>query len=289
MDMQSWRSRWVAALGALFFAFATQAQTNPFANGPDPTSDLLNAAAGPYAVLTIAKSASQVSGFGGGTIYYPETLDTYAVVVLCPGFTGTQSSVAWLARRLASHGFVTMAINTNSGFDFPPSRATQMMAALRYVTTASDAVVRARVDVNRQGVGGHSMGGGGSLIAARDNPTLKMALPLTPWNSSTDFSTVQVPALIIGAELDSVAPVSSHAVPFYNSLPATLDKAYAELNDAGHSAPTSTNTPVGRYSVSWAKRFMDLDTRYDPFLCGEPHTTYATPSVFSRYWSTCPY
>jgi triacylglycerol lipase len=34
---------------------------------------------------------------------------------------------------------------------------------------------------------------------------------------------------------------------------------------------------------------MDNDTRYEPFLCGSPHTTFATPTVFSDYRSTCPY
>jgi hypothetical protein len=32
---------------------------------------------------------------------------------------------------MASHGFVVMTINTNSTLDQPPSRATQLMAALR--------------------------------------------------------------------------------------------------------------------------------------------------------------
>jgi triacylglycerol lipase len=100
---------------------------------------------------------------------------------------------------------------------------------------------------------------------------------------------VRVPTLIVGGENDTVAPVGSHAIPFYTSLPAALDKAYAELNNASHFAPISTNTPIGRYSVAWVKRFMDNDTRYEPFLCGAPHTAFATPTVFSDYRSTCPY
>ena len=48
-----------------------------------------------------------------------------------------------------------------------------------------------------------------------------------------------MPTLIIGAENDTVAPVASHSKPFYTSLPATLDKAYLELNGASHFAPNS--------------------------------------------------
>lgn len=122
-----WQRRCAVGLGLLLLAAAAQAQTNPFQKGPDPTSAILNATAGPFAVATTSVSSS-VSGFGGGTVYYPTTAGSYATVAICPGFTATQSSIAWIGRRLATHGFVVMTINTNSTFDQPPSRATQLMA-----------------------------------------------------------------------------------------------------------------------------------------------------------------
>jgi predicted dienelactone hydrolase len=286
--MDRWQRRCAVGIGLLLLAAAAQSQTNPFQKGPDPTSTILNATAGPFAVAT-ASVPSSVAGFGGGTVYYPTTAGSYAALALCPGFTATQSSIAWIGRRLATHGFVVITINTNSTFDQPPSRATQLMAALRYLTNSSSTTVRSRIDANRLGVGGHSMGGGGTLMATRDNPSLKVGIPMTPWSSTKSFSTVRVPTIIFGGENDTVAPVSSHSIPFYTSLPSSLDKAYAELNGANHFAPNSTNTPIGRYAVSWAKRFMDNDTRYDTFLCGSAHTAFATAAVFSDYRSTCPY
>lgn len=283
-------SRAVAAVGLFALSLgAAHAQTNPYQKGPDPSSSGLNATSGPFTVST-ASVSSFVSGFGGGTIYYPTQSGQYAVVAVSPGFTGTQSSISWFARRLATHGFVTIAIDTNSIYDQPASRATQLMAALRYVTNSASSTVRSRVDATRLGVAGHSMGGGGSLIAARDNPTLRATYPMTPWNTSAlTFSSVRVPSMIIGAENDSVASVNSHAIPFYNALPSTLDKAYGELNGASHFAPNSTNTPIGRYGVTWFKRFMDNDTRYNNFLCGTAHQAYATSTVFSDWRSTCPF
>ncbi len=256
--------------------------------GPDPTSASLNATAGPFAVST--STVTSPVGFGGGTIYYPTTAGQYGIVALSPGFTATQTSVAWLGRRLATHGFVVVTINTNSTLDQPASRATQLIAALNYVANSASSTVRSRVDPNRRAVGGHSMGGGGSLIAAQNNPSLRAILPLTPWNLSTNFSGVQVPTLIVGADGDSVAPVASHARPFYASLPSTVRKAYGELNMATHSTPTSgVNTPIGRYGVTWMKRFVDGDTRYSTFLCGAEHQAYATATVFDRYSQNCPY
>jgi triacylglycerol lipase len=68
-----------------------------------------------------------------------------------------------------------------------------------------------------------------------------------------------------------------------------VSKAYGELNNASHFTPNYTNTPIGRYAVSWMKRFVDSDTRYSPFLCGAPHDSYATRSVFDRYEDNCAY
>ena len=80
--------------------------------------------------------------------------------------------------------------------------------------------------------------------------------------------------------------MGNHAEPFYVSESATLQKAYAELNEAGHSATNSANAATSRLSVAWLKRFVDNDTRYAQFLCPPP----VTPSAeLQEYRSTCPY
>jgi triacylglycerol lipase len=254
--------------------------------GPNPTSTLLNGD-GPFSVSSSSVSIL-VSGFGGGTIYYPTTSGQYGVIAVCPGFTGTSSSISWFARRLATHGFVTMAMNTNTIYDLPSSRATQLAAALRYMINSANSTIRSRIRSADRGVAGHSMGGGGTLIASANDSSLKVGIPLTPWNTYTSFSSVRVPQIIFGADGDTVAPDASHARPFYNSL-VYPERAYALLNGATHFTPNSTDQRIGRYGVAFAKRFVDGDTRYNEFLCGASHTSYATSSRFDTYLSTCPY
>ncbi|MFG2239246.1 dienelactone hydrolase family protein [Streptomyces sp. NPDC048734] len=264
---------------------AAQAADNPYERGPAPTTSSIEAARGPYAVSQTTVSSTAVTGFGGGTIYYPtSTADgTFGAVAVVPGFTGTQSSISWLGPRLASQGFVVFTIDTTSTLDQPASRGRQLLAALDYLTGRSS--VRARVDGTRLGVMGHSMGGGGSLEAAKTRPSLQAAVPLTPWNTDKTWPEVSTPTLIVGADGDTVAPVSSHAEPFYTSLPSSLDRAYLELNGASHSAPTSSNTTVAKYSVSWLKRFIDNDTRYEQFLCPLPSPS----STIEEYRGNCPH
>jgi alpha-beta hydrolase superfamily lysophospholipase len=114
---------------------------------------------------------------------------------------------------------------------------------------------------------GHSMGGGGTLEAAKDRPSLDATIGLAPWNTDTTWPEIVTPALVIGAEQDVVAPVNSHAKPFYNSMTNAPEKAYLELNDAGHNATNSSNATVSGNSVAWLKRFVDLDARYSQFIC----------------------
>jgi dienelactone hydrolase len=257
---------------------------NPFERGPAPTVASIEAARGSFAIAQTTVARSSVSGFGGGTIYYPTstTAGTFGAVAISPGFTASQSSVAWLGPRLASQGFVIITIDTLSTLDQPASRGRQLLAALDYLTGSS--AVRTRIDGTRLGVMGHSMGGGGSLAAANTRPQLQAAIPLTGWHTTKNWSTVRVPTLVVGAENDTVAPVTSHSEPFYTSLPASLDKAYLELNAASHSAPTSSNVTVAKYSISWLKRFIDNDTRYEQFLCPAPRGT-----TIQEYRDTCPH
>ena len=260
------------------------AQTGEFRKGPDPTEASVRADRGPFATTT-ASVSSLVAGFGGGTIHYPTTTTqgTFGAIAFAPGFTASSASYAWIGPRIASQGFVVFLINTDSRFDFPSSRATQLQNALNYLVNQS--VAASRIDRNRLAVGGHSMGGGGSLIAADNNASLQAAVPLQPWNSGTNFSGVNVPTMIIGAENDTIASVSSHSEPFYNSIPASAEKAYVELNGASHGVGTTANVVQAKSMIVWLKRYVDNDTRYEQFICPPPP---APSSEIQEYRNTCP-
>lgn len=263
-----------------------------FTRGPDPTAGALEASSGPYTVSSIDVSRS-VSGFGGGTIYYPQgTTGRMGAIAVVPGFLSAESSIQWWGPRLASHGFVVITIATNSGWDQPASRESQLGAALDYViaqSNSSNSPISAMVDPNRVAAMGWSMGGGGSLRLASGG-RLVAAIPLAPWHSgSNNFNQIATPTMIIACENDSTAPVASHASPFYNLIPASTEKAFLEINNGGHSCANgggSNGGLLGKYGVSWMKRFIDNDTRYSQFLCGPNH---AANTAISEYRDTCNY
>lgn len=263
---------------------------SPYARGPNPTVSFLESNSGPHSVRT-SRVSRLVSGFGGGTIHYPTgTTGTMAAIVVIPGFVSAESSIDWWGPKLASHGFVVMTIDTNSGFDQPASRARQINNALDYLVsqnTARNGPVRGMIDTNRLGVIGWSMGGGGTLRVASQG-RIKAAIPLAPWDTSSARS-VQTPTLVFACGSDVIAPVRTHASPLYNQIPNSVDKAYVEIRNGTHYCANGgglNNNVLSRLGVSWMKRFLDEDTRYSQFLCGPNHTS---DRDISEYRGNCPY
>jgi hypothetical protein len=233
-----------------------------YPKGPAPTALSIASARGSFA--TTQSSVAAGNGFGGGTIYSPTDTSqgTFGAVVLAPGFSATQSSVAWYGPLLASNGFVVFTIDTNTVLDLPDSRATQLLAAVNYLTGSSAA--RAKVDAARIAVGGWSMGGGGTLLAGQQRPTLKALFPMAEWGVGNQVGNVRIPTLVTSCQGDSVASNDGMSIPAYNSLAGP--KAYNEVSGANHFCITSQNTTIGKAVLSFAKLYIDNDTRYRQFL-----------------------
>jgi predicted dienelactone hydrolase len=249
------------------------ATAEEFRRGPAPTTAALRQETGPFRIATT--TVTDRSTFDGGTVYYPTDTSqgTFGALVVSPGYTARQSSIAWYGRTLASHGFVVFTIDTESVHDQPDSRGEQLLDALDHLTQRS--TVRNRIDPDRLAVAGHSMGGGGALRASFLRPTLRASIPITPYHAWKNWSGTTVPTMVFGAENDTTTRVTQHAEPFYNSLGAQ-HKAYLELNAATHTTPTRFDATIAQYAVSWLKVHVDGDSRYRQFLCPAPRADNVT-------------
>jgi alpha-beta hydrolase superfamily lysophospholipase len=246
-------------------------------HGPDPTVSSLEASQGPYAIAST--KVLSPDGYGAATVYYPtsRTDGPYGLVVLAPGFLLAQGYYAWLAERVASHGFVVANLNTNGIFDSPDMRAPQLASALKQVLALSQAAASpysGLVNPERLALMGHSAGGGAALTAALGNPGLKTVVGLTlATGLQKEFSPLKVPTLVLAAEKDLIAPNTTYSRPVFKSLDAALPSAYIEIAGADHLTPTNLEgsrlrAVLGRYTIAWLKRFVDSDRRYTPFTRG---------------------
>ncbi|MFB4304572.1 alpha/beta hydrolase family protein [Actinomadura sp. GTD37] len=265
-------------------AGAVQLAAGPYERGPAPTEASVTAEKGPFAVEKIDVPAGSGAGFNKGAIYAPTDLSqgTFGALAVSPGFVSPQALIDWYGPRLATQGFVVMTLETNSLLDVPAARGDQLLAALDYLTGKSS--VKNRIDASRLAVMGHSMGGGGTLEAVRKRTSLKAAVPLAPWDTNYDWKSVRTPTMIMGADNDFIAPADSMAHSYYEGLTGVPEKAYLELENAGHMTFNSPNTTIAKYAISWMKRFVDDDARYERFLCPAPRPGGA----IAAYEGTCP-
>ncbi|MFG1913957.1 cellulose binding domain-containing protein [Micromonospora sp. NPDC048898] len=283
-------TRWLTAALAVVLGLALATTTrdaaaadSPYQRGPDPTPASVAATRGPFATAQATVPAG--NGFNGGYVYYPTDTSqgTWGAVAIVPGYSALfANEEAWMGPWLASFGFVVIGIETNSRTDGADARATQLLAALDYLTRTSP--LRNRVDADRLGVMGHSAGGAGTLLAALRRPTLKAAVGLAPGTpgNNLNMSTTQVPTMLLSGQNDgTVTP--SYVQGIYNTLPAGVEHAWAELAGNDHLSFTRPNPTEMRLLIPWLKIFLDNDTRYTQFLC-----PLADSTGVSRYNATCP-
>jgi alpha-beta hydrolase superfamily lysophospholipase len=255
---------------------AAPAWAEGFERGPDPTAAALDVT-GPFEVASYAIPLADAKShhYGGATVHYPKsTTQTFGVVAMMPGFQAFQAVYTTLVKKVASHGFVVINIDSIKRGDLPDVRAQQMAEALAHVVDLAKAgkVPYAPVtDVTRRAMMGNSMGGGALLSAAVADPTLKAAVALQPWHTTKSFAADAVPTLIVACEKDTIAPNATHSDPFYASLSTSLPRS--EIKGASHLCATflankQQHATVVKGAIAWLKRFVDEDMRYDPLVKG---------------------
>ena len=96
---------------------------------------------------------------GEGILAYPEQLSSdkkHAVVVWGPGGGEKPDAYEGMIRRLASHGFVVIALKESPG---DASQATKALDWLEQQNKDSNSPLNGKLDMNTVGCSGHSMGG----------------------------------------------------------------------------------------------------------------------------------
>ena len=232
---------------------------------------------GEYQVLTYT-DFPDVPEFGDATIYYPlETPGTVGGVAIAPGFTERQSHIEWWGPRLASHGFAVLVLDTNERRAMPDARGDALLAAvevLRRESAREGSPLFGRVATDKMAIMGHSMGGGGALLAANEHSDqIQAAIPFTPWEPQAVFQDITVPTLVLAGSVDRLAKVDNHAWRHYQSIPESTPKAYLEVGGGNHYiADTERGTDletIGRYGIAWLKLYLDGDVRYERFIYGD--------------------
>jgi triacylglycerol lipase len=243
---------------------------------------------GPHTFDTFTEGA-KAPEYAQGLVYYPTDSDgPFPAMILSPGFTASNTDYEVWGRVLASHGIVALLIQPTSVLDTMPARGADLRAGLGVVRGAlnTSGPLAGKIDTAAVGFMGHSMGGGGTLIATNQvGNDIQAAIPLQPYEPGSRFANIVAPTLFIAAERDNVAAVAGNAFTHYNSIPASTTKIYVEAAGADHYYSTDRNDASfeinARYAIAFLKVQLEGDMRYETFLYGPEHDAVA--GRLSRY------
>ena len=213
-------------------------------------------------------------------IFYPNDAGKYPVIVFSHGAGGSQTCCDGLTRHWASYGYVTIqpthedsavqrrnqgeenirfmqavrdALKKPALWESRPLDISYVLDALQSVENRVSGLV-GKIDADRIGVGGHSMGSytteaiAGALIDLPGHPgknfadaRVKAVLCLSPQGpgqfglNDHSFDRISLPYMGITGSLDSLGPVAStawHKTPFERSQPG--DKYHLFIEGANH-------------------------------------------------------
>jgi dienelactone hydrolase len=207
----------------------------------------------------------------GSELYFPEgATPPFASIVIVPGFTAQRSDIAPWASFLASHGIVSLAIDTNTVGDLPDVRSQGLLdalASLKKENARTGSPIAGKLDLSRMAVMGWSMGGGGTWLTADAHPELKAAVSLCGWILDSVGSKTTVPSLQLAVRDDELAAGMSQ--PIYAAIPNATPKMLVEWSSGGHwtnNTPSNQGRQVGRYGLAWLKVYLEGDDRYRQFF-----------------------
>ncbi|MBT3179856.1 MAG: hypothetical protein HN340_03050 [Candidatus Marinimicrobia bacterium] len=230
---------------------------------------------GPYSVGIVTEADGLRNGpdYQGGIVYFPiDAEGPLSTIVMVPGWMRDISSIETWGPFLASYGIVTIFVNVNWIWEYSMPRA---YALLDGIVTIQEENVRdgsplfGHLDLEQIAVGGWSMGGGGALLAAGLDSSLKAVLALAPYLES-DYVSPEVlnqdaPVIFLSGEYDDEAPNAQHTNVFFVFTPETTPKLLFEIAGGSHWTVTNPNNNVdmGLKALYWIENFV----RNDPTNC----------------------
>lgn len=235
---------------------------------------------GPYRVRQFTLRSGR--DHGGADVFYPvDAKPPFAYAVYCPPYTATRAAFAAWGPFFASHGIVLATMDSVTIGDYPPQRADgleELMATLRSENKRRDSPLSGKLDEQRGGVLGWSMGGGGVWIDSGKHPEWKSAVTLaghnataTGWEASARRSTI--PTLMLNGATDAtILGGFGQSEAAYEAIPDGTPKLLYVFSTLGHfdwGSPGAGLNAVGRYVMAWEKTFLEGDERYRPFLLEE--------------------
>ena len=179
-------------------------------------------------------------------IYRPANLDSNHPVIVWGNGTGTTPSAYGDGlEHWASWGFVVAAATTSNA-----GSGEEMLDCIDYLGRSSYA---GSIDFSNIGASGHSQGGGGTIMAARDNRITATA-PVQPYIIGLGHQTSSqyqqhAPMLLLSGSRDTLAGPTLNQAPVYRRVDVPV--FWGTLNGASHFEPMGDLGEFKGMTTAW--------------------------------------
>lgn len=220
----------------------------------------------------------------------------YPAVTLSGGFTNTKEDMDNQAEALVAEGFVVIGVtpngnNTLDHSDFQLAH-TAAMDKLKTLNEDRTSVVYHKIDTDKLGQVGFSMGGGGVMLNAQENTgDIKATVAICPYYpdvTESSFNDVTHPVFIITGTDDTLAlPQDVNAIKesvltgdhdrvlFINFMGMTHFEMYGNMNENMQKTID--------YIIAFLKTELVGDASYESVLSGDIQAQHAADGWFSSY------
>ncbi|MGM0569482.1 alpha/beta hydrolase [Marinobacter sp.] len=224
------------ALSLLLISGATLAVGSGGDTGSDPTSG--------YAASGSLSTTSSTEG--NCTVYRPGSVTEGTPLILWGNGTGgSPSTYAEGLEHWASWGFVVAAANT--------ANAGSGEEMLDCIDTVRQSSFGNKVDFDSIGAAGHSQGGGGTIMSARDRRITATA-PFQPYilglgHDSSSQDEQHAPMLLLSGSSDTLAGPQRNQQPVFDRV--NVPVFWATRDGAGHFEPVGNFGDYRGMSTAW--------------------------------------
>lgn len=238
------------------------------------------------------------SAYDSAFIAYPcETSDgPFPALTFTGGITNVKEQVAWLADHVVTYGFVLIVMTpTNNMSTTTDIWEKAMLGGLEMLESENNrpsSPIYGLVDMDRLGIMGFSMGGGGTLKAANTvGNKIKTALSLAPHEAPVNASmyrNVSVPTVVTTGTRDSICPRDS-VKAIFDCLPDDNERLFVNFTNAHHVdwmdllGDATTHDRFKTFVVSWLKYYLEGDASYQTYLSGAMHDLQDAAGWYTEY------
>ena len=171
----------------------------------------------------------------------------FPAFIMAHGFLMSASDYEDLALQLVNSNYIFVALDTEQGLmpDHENFGLDLSFVANQIIGGAALGFLDESLS-GRVAIGGHSMGGGASWLAAAQASSIDAVVAMAPADTEPSAilagENITIPVLVISGSADTVTPPETQHEPIYNSVDNSSCRAFVSINGGGHCGFADTGT-----------------------------------------------